>query len=108
MCRQMTTAIRFSEAQIEALAKHLGECGTGSDITRMVSAQRPHDDSGQITKWRCLYWVFLNIQRRDRSANAILTFVKSCLELVRFADRSTDFEIMRSELNRILAFSGLN
>ena len=29
----MTTAIRFSEAQIEALAKHLGECGTGSDIT---------------------------------------------------------------------------
>lgn len=51
----MTTAIRFSEAQIEALAKHLGECGTGSDTTRVLSAQGLDDDSGQSTKWRRLY-----------------------------------------------------
>ena len=61
----MTTAMRFFEAQIEALAKHLGECGAASDITRVLSVQRLDDDSGKSTKWRRLYWVFLNMKRRD-------------------------------------------
>ena len=31
----------------------------------------------ESTKWKRLYWVFLNIQRQDRCANRILDFIQS-------------------------------
>jgi uncharacterized protein (TIGR02391 family) len=65
------------------------------------------DNSGESTKWRRLYWVFLDVQRRDKCANRILDFIKSFLTPARFVGRSEEFERHRGELNTILAFSGL-
>lgn len=97
----------FPEAQIEALAKFLGECGTGSDITRVLADRGLEDGSCQSTKWRRLYWVFLDIQHKDQCANRILDFVQSFLAPVRFSGRSEVFAEKRSELNAVLAFAGL-
>lgn len=97
----------FPEGQIEALAKVLGECGTGSDITRIFVARGMEDYSGESTKWRRLYSVFLDCQRRDGCANRIIDFIQSLLTPMRFVGRNQAFEELRQELNTILAFSGL-
>lgn len=103
----MSKVDSMPEAQIESLAKVLGECGYGSDISRVLKARGLADRSGQSTKWRRLYWVFLDIQRRDKCANGILAFISSFLAPVRFVDRQDEFEGHRTDLNRILAFSGI-
>lgn len=99
---------KIPESQIEGLAKVLGECGSGTDISRVLENQGIVDDSGESTKWRRLYRVFLNVQNRDGSANRILAFVRSFLDPARFVRRQTTFEEHREELNAVLAFSGLS
>ena len=103
----MSKVACLPEGQIEGLAKLLGECGSGSDITRVLVDRQLTDDSGQSTKWRRLYWVFLNVQQRDMCANRVLDFVQSFLTPTRFVGRREVFEQHRSELNTLLAFSGL-
>lgn len=103
----MSAIPMLPEGQIEALARLLGECGTGTDISRVLNDRGLSDDSGQSTKWRRLYWVFMESQRRYQCANQILDFVQSFMTPVRFVGRSDEFEARRQELNAILAFSGL-
>jgi uncharacterized protein (TIGR02391 family) len=97
----------FSEGQVEALARLLGECGSGSDITRVLRDRSLSDSSGESTKWRRLYAIFLECQRVGGGANRILDFIRAFLIPARFAGRSEEFERRRAELNTILAFSGL-
>ena len=103
----MTTVAALPEGQVESLARLLGECGSGSDITRVLQDRGLIDASGQSTKWRRLYWVFLERQKRHKSANQILDFIQSFLTPARFVGRSEEFETHRQQLNTILAFSGL-
>ena len=64
------------------------------------------DGSGQSTKWRRLYWIFLDVQRRDLCANRILDFIQSFLMPARFVGRNDELEAHRSELNTVLALAG--
>lgn len=98
----------LSEAQIEQIAKLLGECGTGSDISRVLGSIGLEDRSGQSTKWRRLYWIFQESQRQYRCANHILAFTRAFLTPARFVGRNSEFEDARQQLNAILAFSGLD
>ncbi|MDE0656834.1 MAG: TIGR02391 family protein [Acidimicrobiaceae bacterium] len=97
----------FREASVESLARLLAECGSGSDITRVLANRGIRDDSGESTKWRRLYWVFLDIQRHDKCANRVLDFIQSFLAPARFVQRNADFEEHRAELNTVLVLSGL-
>ena len=95
------------EGQIEKIARVMGECGSGTDITRVLRDQGLTDHSGQSTKWRRLYWVFLDLQRRDGCANRVLSFIQSFLTPSRFVGRQAAFDEHRGELNPVLLFSGL-
>ena len=95
------------EGQIEKIARVMGECGSGTDITRVLRDQGLTDSSGQSTKWRRLYWVFLDLQRRDGCANRVLSFIQSFLTPSRFVGRQAAFDEHRGELNPVLLFSGL-
>lgn len=97
----------FSDEQIEALARVLGDCGSGSEISRMLDHCGLVDRSGESTKWRRLDWVFLESQRQYQCANSVLHFIASFLKPVRFAGKNNEFEMHRRELNIVLAFSGL-
>ncbi len=97
----------FPEGQIEALARVLGECGSGTDITRVLNSRGLNDNSGESTKWRRLYSIFLECQRRDNCANRVIDFIQSFLIPARFVGRNQEFEERRQQLNIILAFSGL-
>lgn len=103
----MNTVPSFPEGQIEALARLLGECGSGTDITRVLNDRGLADESGESTKWRRLYWVFLQSQRQHQCANRVLDFIASFLIPARFVGRHNEFERQREELNAVLAFSGL-
>ncbi len=103
----MSAVSPLPEGQIEALARLLGECGSGTDISRVLSDRGLADGSGESTKWRRIYWVFLESQKQHQCANRILDFIQSFLIPARFVGRSEQFETHRQELNTILAFSGL-
>ncbi len=60
----------FSEAHIESLARLLGECGSGSDMTRVLQDRGLVDNSRESTKWRRLYWVFLTVQEQYGCASS--------------------------------------
>lgn len=96
----------FGGAVIEALAKVLGEAGTGSDISRALDNKGINDKSGESTKWKRLHWVFAHLQRRDGCANGVLGFIAAFLAPARFSSRSAEFEAHRTELNTVLAFVG--
>jgi uncharacterized protein (TIGR02391 family) len=103
----MSASPSFPEGQIEALSRLLGECASGTDITRVLQDRGLVDGSGESTKWRRLYRVFLETQQHDLSANRVLDFIQSFLTPARFVGRSDEFEAHRQALNTILAFSGL-
>ena len=103
----MSVVPSFQEGSVESLARLLAECGSGSDITRVLADRGIDDSSSQSTKWKRLYWVFLDVQHRDRCANRVLDFIQSFLAPARFAGRNDEFEAHRSELNTVLALSGL-
>lgn len=95
------------EGQLEALAKVLGECGSGTDISRVLGERGLVDDSGESTKWRRLNHVFVASQRQHRCANHVVAFVEAFLAPVRFVGRIEEFEQHRQGLNSVLGFSGL-
>jgi uncharacterized protein (TIGR02391 family) len=103
----MNTIPPFSEAQVETLAKMLGECGSGSDISRVLGERGLKDQSGQSTKWRRLYWVFTQTQQQHGCANRILDVTAALMAPARFVGRHEEFEQHRGELNVVFAFSGL-
>lgn len=97
----------FDEGTIEALAKVLGNCGTGTDISRVLGACGMEDNSGESTKWRRLDNIFLESQRETGTPNHILNFIKFFLAPTRFAGRNREFEEHRLELNGVLIMVGL-
>ena len=103
----MNAVPSFPEGSVESLAKLLADCGSGSDISRVLADRGLRDGSGESTKWRRLYWIFIEVQRRYRCANRILDFIQSFLGPARFVGRNDEFERHRAELNTVLAFSGI-
>ena len=97
----------FPESQIDSLARFLGECGTRRDISQVLDDMGISDASGESTRWKRLYWVFSDLQRKDRSANRILAFIQSYLAPARFVGRGDKFEEHREGLNERLSFSGM-
>lgn len=97
----------LTEAQLQGIAQVLGECGTGSEITRVLDSRGLSDKSGHSTKWRRLDWVFCAVQREDKCANRVLDFVQAFLTPARFVGQKGAFEEHLLNVNEYLAFSGL-
>lgn len=98
---------KFSFETIEGLAKLLGDCGSGSDISRTLEIVGIQDNSGESTKWRRLNHIFNEVQARDSCANRIVSFIQSFLSPSRYVSRAKEFEERRQSLNVLLAFEGL-
>ena len=98
----------FDPGTVEAIAKVLGEAGSGTDISRYLQTSGLVDDSEESTKWRRLNFVFLKSQVTTKSANQILAFVQSYLVPSRFVGKRNEFEQHRGELNAILILQGLD
>ncbi|WP_448338998.1 hypothetical protein AB9L11_01995 [Desulfovibrio piger] len=94
----MSACPPFPAGCVEALAKLLGEVGSGSDLSRYFAAHALVDDSNESTKWRRINAVFLKSQKTTKSANQFLAFIKSYLSPERFVGKRELFEEHRSSL----------
>ena len=104
----MADVILFNNSQITQISHLLGDkVLTGSEITRVLTRLGIPDNSGESTKWRRLEYAFTARQNSDHSGNAILRFVQEVLAPVNYVQKQQDFENIRSELNGILSFSGI-
>lgn len=98
----------FTDAQLESLAKILGECFTGSDLSRLLqSASLAEPADPPSTKWRRLLFVFQHYQAAHHVGNHIGAFLQVVLEPARWHGNATGLESTRGQVNEILAFSGL-
>ena len=103
----MNKISELSIGTIESISRLLGECATGTEITNILSAKDIEDNSGESTKWRRLYSIFIDLQKKYKCANRVLDIVRTILDPARFTNRVSDFTIYQQELNKILALSGL-
>lgn len=103
----MSDNYSLNSNQIENISKLLGDVLTGSGISKIFRDISVTDNSGESTKWRRLDYVFKFIQNRDKSINTILRFIKEALSPVSYINNQSVFESTRTELNKILMFSGL-
>ena len=97
----------FDDGIIETLARVLGDCGTGTEISDALRRCNLDDDSSQSTKWRRLHHIFEKSQRSANSSNAILRFIQHFLAPTRFIGRNDEFEYHRLKLNNCLVMIGL-
>lgn len=99
---------KMSNSELEALSRALGDGCTGSGLTTLLNNCGIRDNSGESTKWRRIFAVFLDRQEQDGNSNAFLSFIQKSLAPVRFINMSHDqYEDLLCNVNRVLMFMGL-
>lgn len=100
----------FAQSELEAIASALGDTSeglTGSEIGHLLASLKMVDPSPTETKWVRLHNAFVERQNKAQNRRAILEFVRQAMRPERHIKRPERFELMRLNLNRALAFSGL-
>jgi uncharacterized protein (TIGR02391 family) len=103
----MAAAPKLTDMQIEEVSQILGECLSGSDISRHFADMGIEDTSGESTKWRRLNATFKKYQAIDGGASRLLDFTRRLLEPSRYVNRQEAFEEVRQAINSHLAFAGI-
>jgi uncharacterized protein (TIGR02391 family) len=105
-----TPAKLFTATELEAIARALGHTAdglTGSEISTILMQIRVNDFAPTETKWRRLYCAFAARQNQDQKRTAILAFIRVAMKPARHVQNQERYEILRTHLNRALAFSAL-
>lgn len=100
----------FSLAQLEAIAGALGDTNeglTGTEIGLLLANARIEDIDAGNTKRTRLLNAFVTWQNRAGHRRNILAFIRFSMKPERYVHTPDRYEPMRANLNRGLAFSGL-
>jgi uncharacterized protein (TIGR02391 family) len=95
---------------LEQLANVLADTSTGltgSEIGKYLSQCGIPDVNPSMTKRIRLFEALRDKQLSDRCANNVIAFVQASFSPVRYTDSHDYFERKRLEINRVLAFVGL-
>lgn len=95
---------------LQSLCNILGDTHgglTGSEIGGLLAACGIDDPLPGYTKRHRLFEALSQKQSQDRCANNIIAFVQQAMNPVRHVGVPEDFESRRSDLNEVLAFSGM-
>lgn len=103
----MATIPSLSSAQIDRLCELLEGCGTHTELNKAFASRGVNQEIPASSKKNRIEWVFTDFQRRDGCANGIMAFIQHYLAPARFVGKADQFNLIRSQLNTILAFSGL-
>jgi len=106
----MAAEPKLNDANLEALCDILGATDsglTGNEIGRYLRECAIEDPEPTITKRRRLFAALRQRQNRDGCANSVLAFVKRVMDPVRYVGNRDYFDRKRTEVNTVLAFSGL-
>lgn len=100
----------FTQSQIEAIARALGDTAeglTGTEIGFLLASSQINDLMPGLTKRHRLYNAFANSQNSRQDRKAILAFIRKAMKPERFAREPGRFEPLRANLNHVLVFAGL-
>lgn len=103
----MSAYPKFDSATVENISNFFGKIQSNSQITSVLEECHLIDDSGESTKWRKLYAIFIKSQNDTNSSNQILGYIKSCLAPTRFVGKSDELNKILKQLNPILLMQGL-
>ena len=106
----MATIQSIDSANLQAICDVLGDTGgglTGSEIGRLLREAGIADPEPSTTKRHRLFEALSQRQTRDGCANNVLAFVQAAMNPVRYVGNNNGYEVRRNDLNRCLAFSGL-
>ncbi|MBX9430575.1 TIGR02391 family protein [Ralstonia pseudosolanacearum] len=106
----MSENVTFSVGQIEAIANALGDTAdglTGAEIGLLLASARIDDIDPGLTKRKRLFNAFANCQNRLGHRRNLLAFIRFAMKPERYVGKPERFEPMRANLNRGLAFAGL-
>ncbi len=95
---------------LEGISKTLGDTNnglTGPEIGKFLLEVNIPDIDSSNTKWKRLYHAFVDFQNKKQISNNILKFVNKSMNPARFVGKHEQFEFLRAELNKRLAFIGL-
>jgi uncharacterized protein (TIGR02391 family) len=103
----MATLPEIPNQYFKPLADVLGECGTGTEITKTFLELQFDAQCHESTKWKRLHHFFVDTARSTRSSNQIYAFIQSFMAPARFIGRREDYEEKRQTLNEVLSFVGV-
>lgn len=95
---------------LESICKILGDTYhgiSGTEISKYLAETNIKDPQLNSTKWKRLYDVLSIKQSEDRCSNNVLAFIKYVLRPSRNIHRKEWFKNIRTELNYVLSFEGL-
>jgi uncharacterized protein (TIGR02391 family) len=100
----------FNPQQLTAIAKILGETGsglTGAQISYLLQDARIPDVSPDMTKWKRLFNALVEHQNAKQYGNHVVMFINRAMNPVQYTDTPTLFDSRREQLNVVLAFCGM-
>lgn len=100
----------FSEAQIEGIAKAIGDTDgglTGTELEFALRVSRIDDISPGMTKWKRLFNALVNCQAASGAGNKVLQFIKTALAPARFIGERDKLERILARVNQVLSFAGM-
>lgn len=95
---------------LEGIAKTLGDTNnglTGTEISKFLQEVNIPDIDPLNSKWKRLYNAFVDFQNKKQFSNNILKFINKSMAPSRFVGKYEQFEFLRAELNKRIAFIGL-
>ena len=95
---------------LESICKILGDTNngiSGTEISKYLAETSIKDPQLNSTKWKRLYDALSTKQSEDRCSNNVLAFIKYVLRPSRNIHRKEWFKNIRTELNYVLSFEGL-
>ena len=95
---------------LESICKILGDTNngiSGTEISKYLAETSIKDPQLNSTKWKRLYDALSIKQSEDRCSNNVLAFIKYVLRPSRHIHRKEWFKNIRTELNYVLSFEGL-
>ena len=101
----------YNAAELAAIADALADTSeglTGSEIGYILSECGMQDVSPDLTKRKRLFNAFVASQNSRQDKTRILGFIRKAMKPPRYARQPDRYEPLRANVNRALAFVGLN
>ena len=96
----------LNRAQMEQLAKILGEEVTGSKLPLFLGQVYLKDTPELSTKWKRIYNAFVEYQNEKQCSNQIMHFIKLIIEPANYLGRLEQYQQLLLEISKVLSFVG--
>lgn len=96
----------FTENEIQQISNTLVGAFTHRELTELLK-QRGIPEQGGAPRWERTLLALRDRQKLDGCANGVAAFVEAAMDPVRFVNDNERFTSLRSDLNKVLAFNGL-